>query len=351
MLKTKKKLISLMLCVCLLVTMVAFVGCGKQETAPADDQSSEKEESKAEEPKEEEPASEEKNESDDKIVIGSTANNVGIDSYQTTHDKVFREEAKRLGVEAIQLDATGDPMLQVNQVEDLIQKQVDVIVIWPVNGKAIVPVCRKAKEAGIPVLIANSPIDESGFELVAGYAGPDNVLEGRYAGELMIEALGGKGKVVELMGLPGYVTAMERSQGFREAIEGTDIELIDSQPTDWNREKAQRVMENLLTKYDDIDGVYAADDNIAVGGINALKEAGRLDEVKITSATMFGDGYDAMKRGEIYGTVYQSPVEDAKITVQTAIKLAKGEDIPFKNFFETPKVTIENIDDFERPSW
>jgi len=290
------------------------------------------------------------------ITIGMTANNTGVDSYQTLHDEAFREKCEEMGVDYVILDARGEPMKQVNQIQDLMTKQVDVIVVWPVSGKAIVPVLRQVEQQGIPVLIANSKIDESGFELVDGFAGPDNITQGRYAAQMMAEALDGEGKIVEIMGTPGYITAEERSEGFHMEVEENypGLEIIETQPANWNREKAQEVMENYLTKYDEgeIDGVYVGDDNMGVGALNAIKSAGRGEGIKMTSATMFADGYDAMKEGDIlYGTLYQSPIDDARYTVEAAVKLAKGQDIEFFQYFETPKVTDENIDEFERPTW
>jgi len=290
------------------------------------------------------------------ITIGVTNNNTGVDSYQTLHDEALRKKAEEMGVETIILDARGEPMKQVNQIQDLMTRGVDVIIVWPVSGKAIVPVLRQVQQRGIPVLIANSKIDESGFELVEGFAGPDNITQGEYAAQMMAEALDGEGKVVEVMGTPGYITAEERSAGFHQEIEANHpgIEIIETQPANWNREKAQEVMENYLTKYDagEIDGVYVGDDNMGMGAINAIKSAGRGEGLKMTSATMFADGYDEMQDGDIlYGTLYQSPIDDANFTVEAAVKLAKGEDIEFFQYFETPKVTDENIDEFERPIW
>jgi len=286
------------------------------------------------------------------ITIGITGFNFGVDSYQTTYEKAFEDHCKKLGVKYIKLDPKGDAALQANQVEDLIQKKVDVIIVWPVSGKGIIPAIRKANTANIPVLVTNSPIDPSGEALTKGFCGPDNVLEGKYAGEMMVEALDGKGKVVEIMGFPGYVTATERSEGFHEAVKDhSGIEIIETQPGNWDRMKSQKVMENFLVKYGpgDFNGVYVADDNMGMGAVNALKAAGRLKDVVITSACMFGEGYDAMGRGEIWGSVYQSPTSDAQIAVDTAIKVAQGEEIPKKNFFETPKVTHKIVHLFKRP--
>jgi ribose transport system substrate-binding protein len=286
------------------------------------------------------------------ITIGITGFNFGVDSYQTTYERAFEEHCKSLGVKYIKLDPKGDAALQANQVEDLIQKRVDVIIIWPVSGKGIIPAVRKANTANIPVLVTNSPIDPSGENLTKGFCGPDNVLEGQYAGEMMAEALNGRGKVVEIMGFPGYVTASERSEGFHTAIKKyPGIKIIETQPGNWDRMKSQTVMENFLVKYGpgDFDGVYVADDNMGMGAVNALKAAGRINDVVITSACMFGEGYDAMGRGEIWGTVYQSPTSDAKIAVDTAIKVAQGKEIPRKNFFETPKVTHRIVHLFIKP--
>lgn len=292
---------------------------------------------------------------DGSIVIGHTANNTGIDSYQTTHEKVYRETVEATeGVTAIMLDARGEVETQINQIETLIQRGVDVITVWPVSGKAVVPAVRQAQQAGIPVVVVNSLIDESGYDYVVGFAGPNTYVQGENGAIAMIEALNGEGNVVELMGLPGYLTAINRSGGFQDylAENGPGITLLATEPADWNRAKATEAMENLIVRYgDQIDGVYVADDNIGIGALNALKEAGMAGEVAITSACMFGEGYDAMAEGYIMGSVYQSPAEDARKAVETAIKAAKGEEVPFFNYFDTPVVTPENMDQFERPNF
>lgn len=292
---------------------------------------------------------------DDGIVIGHTANNTGIDSYQTTHEKVYRETVDATeGVTAIMLDARGEVETQINQIETLIQRGVDVITVWPVSGKAVVPAVRRAYQEGIPVVIVNSLIDESGYDYVVGFAGPNTYVQGENGAKAMIKTLDGEGDVVELMGLPGYLTAINRSGGFQDYLKDNapGINLLATEPADWNRAKATEAMENLIVRFgEQIDGVYVADDNIGIGALNALKEAGMAGEVAITSACMFGEGYDAMAEGYIMGSVYQSPAEDARKAVETAIKAAKGEEVPFFNYFETPVVTPENMDEFERPNF
>ena len=153
----------------------------------------------------------------------------------------------------------------------------------------------------------------------------------------MIEALGGKGKVVELSGLAGYDTAIQRTAGFTDAIKGTEIEIIASEPADWSTEKAQTIMETFITKYGkEIKGVYCADDGISAGVLNALDAAGMNDgSIAITSPTLFASGYDAIAEGKQYASVLQSPIEDAKLALQLAVKVAKGESIEFDNRIPT----------------
>ena len=287
------------------------------------------------------------------LKIGSTANNVGTDAYQTMHDKSLRAYAAELGVNLIQLDAAGDVTKQINQVDDLIQQNCDVIIIWPVNGKALVPAAKKAFDAGIPVVIANSNIDASGFDYIECFVGPDNVLEAVYAGEMMLELFPEGAKIVEITGLPGYTTATERSQGFHDTVAGSKIEIMDSQPGNWNREKAQSQMENFLLKFSEIDAVYCADDNMAIGAINAIQAADRMDEIKVVSCCFFGD--DEAKAyildGRIAGSVLQSPRTDARTTLDVALKVANGEEVEFNSFIDTPKVTKENINSLNLPAW
>ncbi|SFH29377.1 sugar ABC transporter substrate-binding protein [Modicisalibacter xianhensis] len=284
--------------------------------------------------------------------IGITQNNVGVDSYQTTYESAFEQAAAKHGnVDVIVLDAGGDVARQIGQMRNLIQQRVDAIIIWPTNGQAVIPAIRQAHNAGIPVVVTNSKIAEAGLDYIAAFSGPDNVQQGASSAEMMCEALNGEGQIVQIAGQPGYTTAMERSQGFEEKLAEAcpGVKLLETQPADWNREKAQRVMENFLTKYDDIDGVYAGDDNMGVGALNAAKSAGRADEIVFIGATNFAVGYEAIERGEYYGSIYQSPVDDAEAALQTALDVLAGEEVPKMNFFETPKITANNLTEFDKP--
>lgn len=288
--------------------------------------------------------------------IGITQNNVGVDSYQTTYERAFIEAANaNSDVRAVVLDAGGDVARQIAQVDDLIQQNVDAIIIWPTNGEAVIPAVRRAHRAGIPVIVTNSNIAEQGFDFIRSFSGPDNVTQGRRSADIMCDKFKDMGieneaKVVHITGQPGYTTAIERAGGFDERLPEVcpNVQVLETQPGDWNRERSQQVMEAFLVKYDDIDGVYAGDDNMGVGALNAARAANR-NGIIFVGATNFSVGYDAMAAGEYWGSIYQSPVDDAQAALQTAIDVLEGREVPFLNYFDTPKITQDNMNEFTRP--
>lgn len=292
----------------------------------------------------------------DTYRIGITQNNVGVDSYQTTYEQAFVAAARANdAVEVVVLDAGGDVARQLAQMEDLIQREVDAIIIWPTNGEAVVPVVRRAHRAGIPVIVTNSNIAEHGFDFIASFSGPDNITQGSRAAEIMCDKFTDMGieteaQVVHITGQPGYTTAIERAEGFEARLPEIcpDVTIIDTQPGDWNRERAQQVMEAFLTRHDTIHGVYSGDDNMGVGALNAARAAGR-EGIIFVGATNFAVGYDAMAEGEYWGSIYQSPVDDAEAALQTAIDVLEGKEVPLLNYFDTPKITQDNMDEFSKP--
>lgn len=292
------------------------------------------------------------------ITIGFANLGSGVNGYVATYLDTFNAYAKQLGVKTIVLDAQVDPAKQSDQVQDLIAQQVDVMIVWPVSGKAIVPALRKAKDAKIPVVITNSQADASAAAYFSTFSGPDNIKQANSAGEMMVEALGGKGNVVVIDGLPGYSVAQEREKGFLDIIkQHPDIKVLDIQPGDWSREKAQSVMEAYLVKYGDkIDGVYSADSDMGVGALAAVKAAiaeGKIKagKIKFTDCTLFSAAYDEIKAGNYYGSVLQSPVVDAQAAIQAAIQIVEGKELPKQIFFKSPSITQKNIGEYPRPTF
>ncbi|HEC22843.1 MAG TPA: D-ribose ABC transporter substrate-binding protein, partial [Chloroflexi bacterium] len=182
--------------------------------------------------------------------------------------------ADELGVTLIVVDAQDDPAREATNIEDLIQQGVDAILVNPTDADAIVPSIQKANEAGIPVFTIDRAA--AGGEVVSHIAS-DNVAGGRMAAEFLCEALGGEGKVVELEGIAGTSAARDRGQGFNDYMseECPGVEIIARQTANFNRAEGLSVFENILQAQPEIDGVFAHNDEMILGAIEAAKAAGR----------------------------------------------------------------------------
>lgn len=282
------------------------------------------------------------------LKIGCVTFNSGSDNYQSVWYDEIISYAKELGVDLQIFDPAGDATKQQNMVQDLINMECDSIIIWPADSESGVAEVKAVYDAGIPVMTANTDVAEEGREYSSCYVGPSNLLEGEAAGEALVDLLDGKGKIVEIDYLPGYTASTERSQGMYNKIEGTDIELLDTQHGECNREKSQQVMENYLVRFGkgEIDAVYTFDDVTAMGVVNAIEDAGR-DEIKVIAAASGSYGtMNYVKDGRIAATVMQSPIIETHTILDMAVELAKG-NVPdeYATYIETPTVTVENYDE------
>lgn len=352
----KKKTLSFISAV--LVGMMLITGCGSKEAAAPEENSSQEAETTQEEsaPEEstEEQESGEKASADGK-KIGMVVNYAGQDPYQTSYYDTMISYAKEQGVDLQILDPKGDSTTQANQVQDLINMKCDCIIIWPVNSEAAVASARAVTNAGIPCMTANTRISEAGEEFIKCHVGPSCVEESKQTAQEMVKQLGEDAKIVEISGPAGYSAALERTQGLQEGIEGTNIEIMDSQTGEGNREKCQQIAENYLVKYGEgeLDAIFVYDDNGAFGAYNAVEAAGRQDDVKVyAGAAGSYETLDWVKDGKIAATVMQSPYYDAETALDMAVKLANGEEPDsFDNNIETPLATAETVDTLEMEEW
>jgi ribose transport system substrate-binding protein len=287
--------------------------------------------------------------------IGITVLYPGSNAYQAKYAETAVSYSKELGIQATVMDPQGDPAVQFNQIQDMVSQKLDVIVLWPTSQNALIPAVRQASRAGIPVVSSNSPIGEAGRRYIVGHTGPDDCSQAIQSAEMLADSMGGKGNIVVVEGTPGYSVSILRKNCFLDKMEDSypDIKILGSQSADWSREKAQTVTETFLTKFgDQINGIYAFDDGMGLGVISALQAAGKKPgEVKVVTCNQFGEGWDAMKSGWHSGSNKQSPIDDAILAIQTAVKVANGIEVPSLQGIETPKVLPENVDKFERPSW
>lgn len=195
---------------------------------------------------------------------------------------------------------------QVSQVEDLIAKGVDGIVLSPMDSKAVIPVLKKAKEAGIPVVLVDQTIEAGNEDLYISYIGTDNFNAGKVAGETMATVLGGKGNVLIVRGANGSSAGDERVDGFKAGIAGTSIKVVGEQPGNWANDKAMQVTENMLQGTSDIQGLFTASDVMLNGILTALDNAGKT-AVTILSVDGSDDVKEMIQDGEVYGSMAQFP--------------------------------------------
>ncbi|UFJ41809.1 ribose ABC transporter substrate-binding protein RbsB [Brevibacillus humidisoli] len=260
---------------------------------------------------------------DDKVTVGlaiSTLNN----PFFVTLKEGAQKAAQEAGVELIVVDAQDDTAKQVSGVEDLIQQKVDVILINPTDGAAIVTAVESANQANIPVITVDRSAE--GGKVVAHIAS-DNVKGGLLAGEYILQSLDKKGNLVELEGIPGTSAARDRGEGFHSAVDGHEgVKVVAKQPADFDRAKGLSVMENILQANQDIQAVFAHNDEMALGAVQALEAAG-LTDVMVVGFDATEDAVKAVNEGKMAATVAQKPDLIGETAVETAIKVAKGETV------------------------
>ena len=240
-------------------------------------------------------------------------------------------EAKKEGINLITVDAQDDPAKQQASVEDLIQKKVNVILINPTDSAAVANVVKEATSKGIKVVSLDRSV--TGAE-VSAHIASDNVAGGKMAGEFLLEKLGGKGNIVELEGIAGSSAARERGQGFHQVVDGkADVKLLAKQPADFDRAKGLSVMENIIQGNKGIQGVFAHNDEMALGAVKAIQAAG-LKNVVVVGFDATADAVAAVKAGTLAATVQQQPELIGQYGVQTAKKLIAG--LPVDKFIPVP---------------
>jgi ribose transport system substrate-binding protein len=233
-------------------------------------------------------------------------------------------EAKAVGINLITVDAQNDPAKQIAGVEDLIQKKVPVILLNPTDSDAVANVVKEATAAGIKVISLDRAVN--GAE-VSSHIASDNVAGGKMAGEFLLKKLGGKGNLVELVGIPGSSAARERGEGFDSAIEDKPgVKLVAEQPANFDRAQGLSVMENILQGDKNIQGVFAQNDEMALGAERAIEGAG-LKNVAIVGFDATPDAVAAVKAGQLAATVQQKPELIGKMGVDTAKLLIEGKPV------------------------
>lgn len=251
-------------------------------------------------------------------LVVSTQNN----PFFVTLKEGAVKKANELGYELIVLDSQNDPSKELGNVEDLLVKGVDVLLINPTDSDAVVSSVRAANRSKIPVVTLDRAANGG---KVVSHVASDNVLGGEVAGNYIVEKLGGKGKVVELEGIPGTTAARDRGEGFNKAIVGK-LDVVAKQAADFDRTKGLTVMENILQAQPEINAVFAHNDEMALGALKAIESSGRKNVI-VVGFDATDDAVAAVKDGKLSATVAQKPAEIGAIGVEVADKIIKKQPV------------------------
>jgi galactofuranose transport system substrate-binding protein len=263
------------------------------------------------------------------LVVGYAQ--IGAESeWRTANTKSVQDTAAELGIELKFSDAQQQQANQIKALRSFIAQKVDVIGIPPVVTTGWETVFQEAKDAGIPIILVDRRADVP-EDLYVTYLGSDFVEEGRRAAKAMAEILGGEGKIVELVGTVGSAPATDRQNGFLEVLtEYPDMQIIASQSGDFTRALGKEVMEAFLkTHGEEIDALYAHNDDMAIGAIQAIHEYG-LDpgeDIKIVSIDAVRGAFEAMIAGDLNCTVECNPLLGPQF-FELALKVVNGEEVP-----------------------
>lgn len=255
------------------------------------------------------------------------------------------KKAAELGGELVNMDAQFDPFNQATQAKNLISQKVDAVLVNVIDPEGIVPSLKAIHEAGIPVIIGTLPVSPQADPYITSFIGPDNVAAGKLAGELMVKALGGKGGDIAIIeGDPG-LTVTDRTAGFKQGL-AENIKVLDIQTSKWDRAKALSIMQDFLSKYPNLNGVFVHNDDMAMGAIQAIKQAGKQDQVKVIGFGGTKEAVGALKSGDMFGTVTEDLVWTAEKEIEVAIAAKKGEPVEKKIIVPTGKLTKENLEGY-----
>ena len=266
-------------------------------------------------------------------------------------------EAEALGVNLVSLaaDRETDVERQYQIIENLIQQRVDAILLAPSGSKELVPAIRKANDAGIPVLLLDTRIDEGAAASVGAevltYIGSDNFEGGAVAGRYLAAELAGVGEIAVIEGISGHETADQRRLGFLSGIEGSPgLRVVASQTANWERARAYTVAENLLQAHPDLRAVFAANDEMALGALEAIDAAGRISEIAVIGFDAIPDALANIRSGRMLGSVAQFPSEMARLGVKHAVELVRSGQIPPGEVLTRVELIDEhNVDAFDPP--
>lgn len=274
--------------------------------------------------------------------------------YPTLNNPFFVDQSRgadqaaaEFGAKVTHVSGDNDVNKQTKQMEDFIARGVDAIVVQAADTAGIIGAIKEANEAGIPVFTTGEVIVGADVVTAVHF---DNLESGFMGGAWIASQLPEGGKVVELLGILGTETGRQKSEGFRQGLDsaGAVFEIVAAQPANYDRNEALTVMENILQAQPEIDVVYASNDEMALGALQAIEEAGRQDEIIVVGNDGTDDALTAIREGRLAASIATPAYIQGYIAIQTAIKYLDGVSVPPEIRERSTPITIDNVDDSER---
>ena len=262
---------------------------------------------------------------EENVREGSSGNVIGF-SVSTLNNPFFvtltegaKKAASEKNVELVVVDAGDDAAKQTSDIEDLVSRNVGVLIVNPVDSDAVAPAVKSAMSQGIKVIAVDRGVN--GVDVDCQIAS-DNVAGARMATEYLMELVGEGAKVAELQGVPGASATIDRGAGFHQVADQS-LQVAASQTANFNRAEGMTVMENILQSDGTIKGVFAHNDEMALGAVEAVAASGK--DIKIVGFDATDDAQKAVKDGKMAATVAQKPDKMGETAIETAVKIMAGE--------------------------
>lgn len=264
-------------------------------------------------------------------LVMKTLNNPFFIDMQRGAEEAAERLSVNLIVQAAEREVDVEKQMQI--IENLLQRKVDVLCVTPSGSKEIVPAIVKANRKGIPLIMVDTRVDsatlhEAGGE-IAAFIGSDNFEGGKIAGEYIVKRLGGRGKVAILEGIPGHETGDSRLRGFHHVVdEEPGIEIVTSQTANWERDQGFNVFQNILQSHPEVQALFACSDLMALGAVEAIAAAGKTGEIIVVGFDAFTEAREAIQKDKMDATIAQYPDEMGRLTIENGYRLINGERIP-----------------------
>lgn|GEM_PF-1011978 len=272
-------------------------------------------------------------------------------SYQVRLQKLMTEQAEVKNIRILWNYADWDPELQNSQIENMIERRVDALIISPVNSKSILESLKDASSVGIPVINLNMKVDAYSSVYIDTYVGASSSEEGVLAAELADILLPDGGKAAIIEGSAGTDPQIYRTQAFIDELrDKPEIQIEEILSANWDRKQAKTCAEELLQKYADLSLIYCQDNNMAAGAIEAVKRSGRSGKVYVIGiGEADEETVGLLKEGSLSGFIVQDPEFEAVSAINSADQLAKGRKI--RPWIKNPVsiLTADTIGDYQKP--